>query len=66
MAKINNEYWNHRETNFDVQIPEADVVQPIMNVRGPTGNVLPGLTADGNPVQVGFSLRSGRFSLIRR
>lgn len=66
MAKINNEYWNQRETNFDIQIPEVDVIQPIMHIRGPTGNVLPGLKPDGNPVQVGFSLRSGRFSLIRR
>jgi hypothetical protein len=66
MIKINNEYWNPRETNFSVQIPEADIVRPIMHIRGPTGNVLPGLKSDGSPVRVGFSLRSGRFSLIRR
>jgi hypothetical protein len=66
MIKINNDYWNHRETNFSIQIPEADIVRPIMNVRGPSGNVLPGLKSDGSPIQIGFSLRSGRFSLIRR
>jgi len=66
MIKINNEYWNLRETNFSVQIPEADVVRPIMAIRSHTGNVLPGLKPDGSPIQVGFSLRSGRFSLIRR
>jgi FAD-linked sulfhydryl oxidase len=66
MIKINNEYWNLRETNFSVEIPEADIVRPIIHIRGPSGNVLPGLKSDGSPVQVGFSLRSGRFSLIRR
>lgn len=66
MIKINREYWDPRETAFDIRIPEADVLQPIVSTRGPTGNVLPGLKADGSPVQVGFSLRSGRFSLIRR
>jgi len=66
MNQINNEYWNPREMNFDIQVPEADIVRPIMNIRGPSGNVLPGLKADGSPLQVGFSLRSGRFSLIRR
>ena len=66
MIKINNEYWNPRETNFNVQIPEADIVRPIMSIRSHTGTVLPGLKPDGNPIQIGFSLRSGRFSLIRR
>jgi hypothetical protein len=66
MIKINNEYWNLRETNFSVEIPEADIVRPIISVRAPSGNVLPGLKPDGSPIQIGFSLRSGRFSLIRR
>ena len=66
MIKINNEYWNPRETNFSVQIPEADVIRPIISVRAPSGNLLSGLRSDGSPVRVGFSLRSGRFSLIRR
>jgi len=66
MIKINNEYWNHRETNFSVEIPEADIVRPILNVRGPSATVLPNIISDGAPVRVGFSLRSGRFSLIRR
>ena len=66
MIKINNEYWNHRETNFSVEIPEADIVRPILNVRGPSATVLPNIISDGPTVRVGFSLRSGRFSLIRR
>jgi hypothetical protein len=66
MMKINNEYWNLRETNFAINVPEANVTQPIIQIRSPNGNVLPGLREDGNPVQVGFSLRAGRFSLIRR
>jgi hypothetical protein len=66
MMKINNEYWNHRETNFSVEIPEADIVRPILNVRGPSATVLPNIISEGAPVRVGFSLRSGRFSLIRR
>jgi Erv1 / Alr family len=66
MIKINNEYWNPRETNFNVEIPEADIVRPIMSIRSHTGTVLPGLKPDGSALQVGFSLRSGRFSLIRR
>jgi hypothetical protein len=66
MIKINNEYWNPRETNFAITIPETDVLQPIVPIRGPTGAILPGMKSDGSPAQVGFSLRSGRFSLVRR
>jgi FAD-linked sulfhydryl oxidase len=66
MAKINAEYWNPRETNFAITVPESDVLQPIVPVRGPTGSLLPGMRSDGSPAQVGFSLRSGRFSLVRR
>jgi len=66
MMKINNEYWNLRETEFAINIPEANVTQPIIQIRGPNGQVLPGLKDDGTPLQVGFSLRAGRFSLIRR
>lgn len=66
MVKINNEYWNARETNFNIEIPEADVLHSIVPIRGSNGQVLPGLKSDGSPVQVGFSLRSGRFSLVRR
>lgn len=66
MIKINAEYWNLRETEFNIRVPEVDVLQPIIPTRGPSGNVLPGLKADGTQVQVGFSLRSGRFSLVRR
>jgi hypothetical protein len=66
MIKINNEYWNPRETNFDISVEEADVLQPIIAIRGPTGAILPGMKSDGTPAQVGFSLRSGRFSLVRR
>jgi hypothetical protein len=66
MIKINSEYWDPRETNFAIQIPEDDVLEAIVPTRSQTGGVLPGLKSDGSPVQVGFSLRSGRFSLIRR
>jgi len=66
MVKINNEYWNPRETNFNISIPEADVLQSIIPIRGPNGAILPGLKSDGSSVRIGFSLRSGRFSLIRR
>jgi len=66
MIKINSEYWDPRETNFAIQIPENDILEAIIPTRSQTGGVLPGLKSDGSPVQVGFSLRSGRFSLIRR
>lgn len=66
MIKINNEYWNPRETNFAITVREVDVLQPIIGIRGPNGGILPGMKSDGSPAQVGFSLRSGRFSLIRR
>jgi FAD-linked sulfhydryl oxidase len=66
MIKINNEYWNPRETNFQIRLPEADVLTSITPIRGSNNKVLPGLKSDGTPVQVGFSLRSGRFSLVRR
>jgi hypothetical protein len=66
MIKINAEYWDPRETNFAIRIPEGDVLETIVPVRSQTGAVLPGLKSDGSPLQVGFSLRSGRFSLVRR
>jgi len=64
MKKINDEYWNARETNFDIRIPEQDVLQSIFPTRTATGRNIPGLTAAGQPVKVGFTLKSGRFSLI--
>jgi hypothetical protein len=66
MKKINDEYWNLRETNFDIQLPEQDVLQNIAPTRTAAGRNIPGLNASGEPVKVGFSLRSGRFSLIGR
>lgn len=66
MKKINDEYWNLRETNFDIQIPEQDVLQSITSTRTSTGRNIPGLTSSGEPVKVGFTLKSGRFSLIGR
>lgn len=66
MKKINDEYWNLRETNFDIQIPEQDVLQSISPTRTAAGRTIPGLTATGEPVKVGFTLKSGRFSLIGR
>lgn len=66
MIRINNEYWNLRETNFNIHVPEADVLQHIISVKGGNGRPLPGFKPDGTPVQVGFSLRAGRFSLIHR
>lgn len=66
MKKINEEYWNLRETNFDIQIPEHDVLQNISPTRTAAGRNMPGLTSSGEPVKVGFTLKSGRFSLIGR
>jgi FAD-linked sulfhydryl oxidase len=64
MIKINNEYWNLRETNFNIHLPEDNVLQYISPTRGPNSRPLPGITSSGTPVKVGFSLKSGRFSLI--
>ena len=66
MIKINADYWNPRETNFEVSFPEVDILQPIIAVKDSRGKPLPGLTDSGAPVKVGFTLRSGRFSLIGR
>jgi hypothetical protein len=64
MKQINDEYWNLRETNFDIKIPEQDVLQSITHTRTSTGHNIPGLTATGERVKGGFTLKSGRFSLI--
>lgn len=66
MKKINDEYWNLRETNFNIQIPEQVVVQNITATRSATGGSIPGLTLTGETVKVGFTFKSGRFSLIGR
>jgi hypothetical protein len=66
MKKINEEYWNLRETNFDIQIPEQDVLHSITPTRTANGGNIPGLTLSGETVKVGFAFKSGRFSLIGR
>jgi len=67
MVKINTEYWTPREASLaDLEFPEADVLQPITPTRGSNGLVLPGVTSSGAPINVGFKMRGGKFSLTGR
>jgi hypothetical protein len=66
MAKINHEYVNPRDTNFGIELPEADVLVNIASTKTANNRPLPGFNAAGEPVKVGFSLHGGRFSLVRR
>jgi FAD-linked sulfhydryl oxidase len=66
MVKINQEYWDPRETNFEISLPEVDVLKPFLTSRTARGTLVPGLTSTGTPVSVGFKMRGGKFSLIGR
>lgn len=66
MMKINQAYWNPRETNFNIELPEADVLGPIVRTRTGGGTLVPGLTASGTPVSLGFKMRGGRLTLGSR
>jgi hypothetical protein len=65
MQKINNEYWNLRETGFSISFPEADVLQliiPVSTYFSPytQSNIHPTLGPMNQTM--GFTLKGGKFS----
>lgn len=66
MRRINQEYWNPRETGFSVLFPEADILQPIAaSPRFVTPYTqLPMYTQPGS--SFGFKLKGGKFSFGAR
>jgi len=79
MQKINEQYWNLRETPFDnLRFPESDILTPIVSTPrferayylpsppNPTvGNSSLHITPLGQPPSVGFKFKGGRFSLAK-
>jgi hypothetical protein len=73
MQKINNEYWNLRETGFSISFPESDILQPIIAVPSyvspynriqNSGNSLQSVVQ--RPVSSGLIFKGGRFQLGNR
>lgn len=66
MMKINNEYWNLRETSFDkvVFLAEADTTEPVKDdPKNLTANPSIPYFTDGKIPNVGFKIRGGRLKL---
>ena len=64
MIKINIQYWNLREVSIDtISIPEVDVLQNIAPANKFTSPISNQVIYTNKAINVGFSLRSGRFSL---
>jgi hypothetical protein len=66
MRKINDQYWNPRETNFSISVPEADILTPIAAVNrmiSPFTNTV--TYSQPNTPMLGFKLKGGRFSFGR-
>lgn len=73
MKKINEQYWNLRETGFSITLPEADILTPIvsaprlfspfthtpMYIQPSIGGTNPQVTT----LNIGFKLKGGKFSL---
>jgi hypothetical protein len=68
MRKINEQYWNPRETNFDgLSFPEDDILQPIVTsprMLSPYSQI-PLFSAPSGPA-FGFRLAGGKFSFGKR
>jgi len=63
MRKINEQYWNPRETNFSISVPEADILTPIATVNrmiSPFTNTV--LYSQLNTPTLGFKFKGGKFS----
>ena len=66
MRKINQEYWNLRETGFSVVFPEADILQPIAaSPRFITPYSQIAIYSKPN-ISIGFKLKGGKFSFGSR
>jgi len=64
MMKINMQYWNLRDVSINtITIPEADVLQNIAPVAKFTSPFSQQAIYTNNSINVGFSLKSGKFSL---
>ena len=66
MRKINEQYWNPRETNFSISVPEADILTPITAVNRmvtPFTNTV--IYSQPNTPALGFKFKGGRFSFGR-
>ena len=65
MDRINNEYWNLRETDVNsVSFPEADITTPIEQQRPSLSLAIPGMPNIGP--NIGFKMVGGRLSLRGR
>jgi len=62
MRKINDQYWNPRETNFSISVPEADILTPIATINrmiSPFTNTV--LYSQPNTPMLGFKFKGGKF-----
>lgn len=78
MRKINEQYWNLRETTFDnLEFPESDILTDIVSTprferayylpsrQPPIGNSAIHMTQQGQQPSVGLKFRGGRFLLTK-
>jgi hypothetical protein len=64
MMKINMQYWNLRDVSINtITIPESDVLQNIAPVSKFTSPFSQQAIYTNSPINVGFSLKFGKFSL---
>ena len=74
MRKINEQYWNLRETGFSITLPEADILSPIVSsprIISPFAQTLTysqsSIRSNPQPTpNIGFKLKGGKFSLEGR
>jgi len=78
MRKINDQYWNLRETSFEgLRFPESDILTPIISTprferayylpppQSTVGNSSIQISPLGQQPSVGLKFRGGRFSLAK-
>lgn len=74
MRKINEQYWNLRETEFSITLPEADILTPIVSasrIISPfthtTMYIQPTIgTGMQTTPNIGFKFKGGKFSFVGR
>ena len=74
MRKINEQYWNLRETEFSITLPEADILSPIVSssrlISPFTHTAIYIQPTTGTNMQttpnIGFKFKGGKFSLTGR
>jgi hypothetical protein len=74
MRKINEQYWNLRETEFSITLPEADILSPIVSasrlISPFTHTSIYIQPTTGTNMQttpkIGFKFKGGKFSLTGR